>query len=393
MISAEALKAFSGFGTPFYYYDVDVLEKTLSAYASMTAKYGFSAHYAVKANCNAPILNIIRKAGLGADCVSGNEVTMALKQGFEPSRIVFAGVGKTDREIREALEAGIFCFNCESLQELSVIDSISCSLGVKARFALRMNPNIDAHTLNFISTGRNRDKFGFTEKMLPDFFALLPNLKSCEFIGLHFHIGSQITDMQCFKLLCEKAGAAVRNFAARGIRVADLNLGGGLGVDYENPEIHAIPDFEPYFRTLKAALKLPEGVKVHLEPGRSIVAQCGYLITRVLFVKDNGDRRFAIVDAGMNNLIRPALYGAHHTIVNLSSYGPCGKYDVVGPVCETSDKFAEDAVLPECGRGDFLAICSAGAYGEVMEMKYNLRDFAKAYYSDRLKEYKSNFEK
>ncbi|MCI2081647.1 MAG: diaminopimelate decarboxylase [Bacteroidales bacterium] len=392
MITKEALECFQRFRSPFYYYDMELLDKTLSEYNTQLSQYGWMAHYAVKANCDSPILRLICKAGLGADCVSGNEIKAAMKEGFDPRKIVFAGVGKTDAEIRFALEAGILCFNCESLQELSVIDSIASRLGKKARVALRINPNIDAHTNNYISTGRCIDKFGFTEKMLPRFFELFPKLTNCEFVGLHFHIGSQITDMQAFRLLCEKACAEVRIFGERGFKVTDLNLGGGLGVDYDNPEAHGIPNFTKYFETIRSSLSLPEGVRVHLEPGRSIVAQSGYLVTRVLFIKDNGERKFVIVDAGMNNLIRPALYRAKHRIMNLSSYRDCQTYDVVGPVCETSDKFATDAVLPECGRGDLLAICSAGAYGEVMEMKYNRRDFAKAYYSDRLNEYKSNID-
>lgn len=387
MITKEATDSFLRLGTPFYYYDTELLESTLEEYSSLLSEYGWKAHYAVKANCDNPILRKISDAGLGADCVSGGEIEAAIENGFRPEDIVFAGVGKTDFEIKKALEAGIGCFNCESIEELTVINAIAAAEGKSARYALRINPGIDAHTLDYISTGRSKDKFGFTEKMVKEFFDIRPTLAHCEFIGLHFHIGSQITDLKVFQILCQKASQSVRRFDQAGLKVRHLNLGGGLGIDYQNPDKNPKADFKTYFETLKDGLDIPEGVQVHLEPGRSIVAQSGYLVSRVLYVKDNGEKVFAILDAGMNNLIRPALYKARHKIINLTSANANRTYDVVGPICESSDCFAEDVTLPECRRGDLLAICSTGAYGEVMEMKYNRRNFARTHYGDEIMKY------
>ncbi len=384
MISQEAIRRFGQLSTPFYYYDVELLSKTLLEYTTLINKYGYNAHYAVKANAEPRILQIIQEAGLGADCVSGNEVKLAVESGFNPSKIVYAGVGKSDKEIKTALEAGIFSFNCESIPEIQVINDLAAGMGTCARISLRVNPNIDAHTHQYISTGRKEDKFGISPWEFEAVAELLKKLSSVELIGLHFHIGSQITDMSVFPLLCRMVEDLQKWFIDKGIEIKNLNLGGGLGIDYDNPLQHPIPQFKEYFELIHKNLIVRPEQKVHFEPGRSIVGQCGSLISRVLYVKIGREKKFVILDAGMNDLIRPALYQATHKIENLTSSGEQYLYDVVGPVCESSDKFAHDVYLPETKRGDLVALYSAGAYGQVMAMKYNQKDIAKAYYSDEL---------
>ena len=384
MISQEAIRRFAQLSTPFYYYDVELLSKTLLEYTTLINKYGYNAHYAVKANAEPRILQIIQEAGLGADCVSGNEVKLAVESGFNPSKIVYAGVGKSDKEIKMALEAGIFSFNCESIPEIQVINDLAAGMGTCARISLRVNPNIDAHTHQYISTGRKEDKFGISPWEFEAVAELLKKLLNVELIGLHFHIGSQITDMSVFPLLCRMVEDLQKWFLDRGIKIKNLNLGGGLGIDYDNPLQHPIPQFKEYFKIIHKNLIIRPNQKVHFEPGRSIVGQCGSLISRVLYVKVGKEKKFVILDAGMNDLIRPALYQATHKIENLTSSGEQYLYDVVGPVCESSDKFAHDVYLPETKRGDLVVLYSAGAYGQVMAMKYNQKDIAKAYYSDEL---------
>lgn len=384
MITKEAIKAFGSIETPFYYYDIELLNKTLQVYTSLIKKYGYSAHYALKANANPKILSIIQKAGLGADCVSGNEVAIAVKSGFPADKIVYAGVGKSDKEIKTALKAGIFSFNCESVPEIRIIDEIAASMGKIAHIALRINPDIDAHTHKYISTGRKEDKFGISPWMFNDVSELFTSCKNIRLVGLHFHVGSQIMDMGVIKLLCTRIEELQKWFIEHGYNIANLNLGGGLGVDYENPKEHPIANFEGYFDVVNKNLVVRPGQTVHFEPGRAIVAQCGHLISRVLYVKIGQRKKFAILDAGMNDLIRPALYQAHHNIENLVSDKRKMRYDVVGPVCESSDKFDSNVMLPQTKRGDLIAINTAGAYGQVMAMRYNQRDLAKAYYSDEL---------
>lgn len=384
MITTEAVKSFESIQTPFYFYDIELLEKTLELYVSLLKKYGYSAHYALKANADNKIIGIIRQAGLGADCVSGNEVALAVKAGFAPDKIVYAGVGKSDKEIKTALKAGIFSFNCESVPEIKVIDGLAGALGKKARIALRVNPDIDAHTHKYISTGRKEDKFGISPWMFESVAALLGECRNTELVGLHFHVGSQILDLGVFRLLCKRIAELQQWFTDRNIKISNLNLGGGLGVDYENPNEHPIADFENYFDIIHKNLAVRPEQRVHFEPGRAIVAQCGHLISRVLYVKIGQRRKFVILDAGMNDLIRPALYQAHHAIENLVSCKRKMRYDVVGPVCESSDKFGGNIMLPQTQRGDLIAIHTAGAYGQVMSMRYNQRDLAKAYYSDEL---------
>lgn len=384
MMTQSLIKTFETLETPFYYYNMELLEKTLQLYTTLLNKYGYTAHYALKANANDRILQLIQRYGLGADCVSGNEVDLAVKSGFSSNKIVYAGVGKSDKEIVTALENGIFSFNCESIPEIEVINEIAVKLGKKARIALRINPDIDAHTHKYISTGRKEDKFGISPWMFDDVVNVFNKSTNIELIGLHFHVGSQILDLSVFKLLCTRIEEIQQWFIGKGIKIENLNLGGGLGVDYENPDANPIANFETYFKIINENLIVREGQKVHFEPGRAIVAQCGSLISRVLYVKMGQRKKFAILDAGMNDLIRPALYQAQHLIQNITSTGRNMRYDVVGPVCESSDKFGKNILLPQTKRGDLFAIRTAGAYGQVMGMRYNQRDLAKAYYSDEI---------
>ena len=375
------LERFASIETPFYYYDMDLLRSTLSEAASVSGRYGYKVHYAVKANANSEILDEVRRAGLGVDCVSGNEIKAALRSGFDPSGIVFAGVGKTDREIVTALKAGISCFNVESSAELEVIDELAGNLGVKADIAFRVNPNVNAHTHHYITTGLEENKFGIGLWELESIIAKAEQLPNVNLEGLHFHIGSQILEMGPFRELCNRINGIQKDLEARKIAIRSINVGGGLGIDYIRPDENPVPDFESYFGTFAKYLELREGQELHFELGRALVAQCGTLITKVSYVKEGQHKKFAIVDAGMNDLIRPALYQAYHKIENLSSDGPEDRYDVVGPVCESSDCFGKEVQLPQTSRGDLLAIRSAGAYGQIMAMRYNLRDLAQAYYS------------
>jgi diaminopimelate decarboxylase len=382
MIDNITIKKFQNQPTPFYYYDLDVLKASLEVVKKESSNSGFIVHYAVKANSNPRILKIIASYGLGADCVSWNEIACAIDAGFNPSDIVFAGVGKTDKDIEAALEAGIFCFNCESIPEIEVINQLAVKNNKTARIALRINPYIEAYTHKYITTGIAESKFGINTWELKDVITRLNSLDNIKLIGMHFHIGSQITKMSVFKSLCARINELQEWFTSRNIDLEVINVGGGLGIDYEYPDNN--PLFPEYFSLLNDFIKLLPGQKLHLEPGRSITGQCGSLISRVLFIKNGKNTLFAIIDAGMTDLIRPALYQAHHKIENLTSSGSNYRYDVVGPVCESSDTFAKYIELPETIRGDLIAIRSAGAYGEVMVSKYNMRDFPGIIFSDEL---------
>ena len=360
--------------TPYYEYDLGILDRTLKSIRECTAQHSdWHVHYAIKANANPLVLKPIREYGLGIDCVSGGEIQVALDNGFNASSIVFAGVGKADWEIDLALKADIACFNVESEAELDVIAERCAVLGKTARIALRVNPDVDAHTHKNITTGKAENKFGIEIPMLLPIIRKAQQNPCFKFEGLHFHIGSQILDMEPFHLLCTKVNDLQDQLEAQGIKLDSINVGGGLGVDYENPEQNPVPDFEQYFNTFSTDLKLRPGQQLHFELGRAVVAQCGHLVTKVLYVKQGTIKKFAIVDAGFTELIRPALYGAHHKIVNLTSKGPLQKYDVVGPICESSDVFGKDEMLPETHRGDLIALLSAGAYGEAMASQYNCR--------------------
>ncbi len=369
--------------TPFYYYDTDLLTRTLNAALRKTHQYGYRMHYALKANANDKILRLISSRGLGADCVSGYEIRKALDTGFPASEIMFAGVGKADWEIELGLKAGISCFNCESVEELRVINGIAGQLGQKAPVALRINPHIDAKTHHYITTGIEENKFGINPWEWDRILDTLRESDNLIYKGLHFHIGSQITKFEVFKGLCARVNDIQRWFADRQFEPSIINVGGGLGIDYSHPD-GPLPDFDAYFEIFRRHLLLKPAQQLHFEPGRALVAQCGTLVCRVLYVKDGVNTHFAILDAGMTELIRPALYQAYHHIQNITSVGPVKKYDVVGPICESSDCFGKAVDLPETRRGDLVAIRSAGAYGETMSSAYNLREKVKTWYSDEI---------
>lgn len=373
-----------GIETPFYYYDTDLLKRTLKIVKEETKKYGFIQHYAIKANANRRILELIASEGFGADCVSGNEVKAAITAGFPASKIVFAGVGKTDKEINLALDLNIFCFNVESMPELVVLNELAAKKGKTAQVAIRINPNVDAHTHEYITTGLNENKFGFSMAHLDNAIEVLKSLKNLKLIGIHFHIGSQIEDVHTFDPLCERINELQDLFEAKGMKLENINVGGGFGIDYEDPDANPISDFQRYFELFHKGLKLRDGQVVHFELGRAIVAQCGSLVTKVTYVKHGESKTFVIVDAGMTDLIRPALYQAYHKVENISSDLPIQKYDVVGPICESSDVFVKDYELNESKRGDLLVLRSAGAYGEIMASQYNCRDIPKSYFSDKI---------
>ena len=378
------IEKFEALQTPFYYYDMKLLGETLEVVKAESGKYGYHVHYAVKANANPRILQTIAAAGLGADCVSGGEVRTALDAGFPADKVVFAGVGKADWEIDLGLDADIFCFNVESLAELEIINERAAAKGKTARIALRINPEVDAHTHAKITTGLKENKFGINLGLLGRVLDGMKQMYHVRLVGIHAHIGSQITDMSAFRNLAIRMNEIQDELEARGIQVENLNFGGGLGIDYYHPNHLPIPAFDNYFAVFKKLLQLRPGQQVHFEPGRSVVAQCGTLISRVLYVKEGEAKKFAILDAGFTDLIRPAMYDAYHRIENLSSDGEVELYDVVGPICESSDVFGKDVELNETHRGDFIALRSAGAYGEVMASQYNCRALPKAYYSDQL---------
>ena len=371
--------------TPFYYYDLDVLRATLDEVNLQSKKSDFHVHYAMKANVNESVLAVIKDAGLGADCVSGGEVEAAIKAGIAPSKVVFAGVGKADWEINSGLDNDIFCFNVESIPELEVINELAAAKGKVAKVALRINPNVSANTHHYITTGLSENKFGINMSELDKVVDLFPTLANVQLIGIHFHIGSQITDMTSFQGLCVRVNELQDYFVARNISLQHINVGGGLGINYEHPNHFPIPDFEAYFKIFRDHLTLKAGQTLHFELGRAVVAQCGSLISKVLYVKEGTSKKFAILDAGFTDLIRPALYQAYHLIENLSSDAAMEPYDIVGPICESSDTFAKEFSLNQTKRGDIIAIRSAGAYGEIMASQYNLRKLPKGYTSDQLK--------
>lgn len=361
--------------TPYYQYNLELLNQTLDLAQTHAKKYGYHIHYALKANTNDRILEIIQSKGLGADCVSGNEVKKAIEKGFSPNQIAFAGVGKSDEEIGIGLEHEIFTFNCESVEEIEVINDLAAQQNKIANIALRLNPNVDAKTHKYITTGLEENKFGINHWELENLLTKLPSLTHIKVTGLHFHIGSQITSMTPFKNLCIRVNELNHWFLERGVRIEHLNLGGGLGIDYQHPTENPIPDFELFFGVFNQFLEPQPHQEIHFELGRSLVANCGSLITKVLYVKKGVKTNFAILDAGMTELIRPALYQASHYIENLTSDSTEVEfYDVVGPICESSDCFGKKIALKQTKRGDFIKIHSTGAYGEVMVSRYNLRE-------------------
>ena len=383
MFSKKIIEKFEQTPTPFYYYDTKLLRSTLETLKKSADKYGYLVHYAVKANANADLLKIISSYGFGADCVSGNEVVFANECGFDNKKIVFAGVGKSDKEINESLDRQIFCFNCESLQELEVINSLAEKKGVVANVALRLNPGIDAHTNKCINTGLEDSKFGIDFNNMEQTVKFVLTLKNLKLIGLHFHIGSQILDLEPYRLLCQRSNEMQKKLKSMGVFLPEINLGGGLGIDYQQPDENPIPEFTKLLDLIHENLEVLPNQRVHFEFGRSVVAQCGSLISRVLYIKPAVKTNFAIVDAGFTDLIRPALYGAYHKIENLTSAETqTATYDVVGPICESTDVFISNLQLPITKRGDLIAFRSAGAYGEIMASRYNLRNLPKSYCYD-----------
>jgi len=374
------IEKFKGIETPFYYYDRKLLNDTLDTIKKELSQHqGYHLHYAIKANANIEVLREIQKAGFGVDAVSGGEIQRALDAGFDAGKIVYAGVGKADWEINLGLDAGIFCFNVESLEELNIINGLAAAKGKTAKVCFRINPNVGAHTHANITTGLAENKFGIAMEDMETAVKAAVALANIEFIGLHFHIGSQILEMGDFEALAKRINELQDRLEEQGIKVQNINVGGGLGIAYDDPDGKPIPDFKKYFDTYAKNLQLREGQQMHFELGRAVVGQMGSLITRVLYVKHAHVKQFAIVDAGMSDLIRPALYDAHHEIQNLTSTEAEETYDVVGPICESSDVFGKDEKLPACHRGDLIALRSAGAYGEIMACQYNCRKLPKAY--------------
>jgi diaminopimelate decarboxylase len=392
MLDINTIEQLDNIATPFYYYDMELFRKTLDHVAELAERHDIKVHYAIKANVERKLLELISAKGFGADCVSGNEVLHAHSCGFPAEKIVYAGVGKSDKEIHDALMLGIEAFNCESLQEIFVINEMAHIHGVKANVSVRINPDIDAHTHKYVTTGLYENKFGISQHEFDKLIEILQKSEHINFIGLHFHVGSQITRVEeVFGLECRRVNEIVRYFESKGLKVNNINLGGGLGVDYDDPDGSAIADFGTWFSTIAANIERRPDQAVHVEPGRSLVAQCATLISRVVFVKSGETKNFLIMDAGMNDLIRPALYGAYHKIENLSAsqrqfFPTFQAYDIVGPVCESSDVWGAGRLLPLSVRGDLMAIRSAGAYGQVMASRYNMKDLAPAVFSDALDE-------
>lgn len=381
-ISADKFKDIR---TPFYYYDTEILQQTLDAIKKEIGdKPNYHLHYAVKANANPKVLKQISQAGFGADCVSGGEIRASLAAGFPAKEIVYAGVGKSGWEINLGLDADIAYFNVESIAELEVINDLAAQKQKVARVSFRINPNVGAHTHANITTGLAENKFGIAMEDMEKVIGIAAKMEHVQFIGLHFHIGSQILEMEDFEALCARINELQDRLEQEGIRVENINVGGGLGIDYQAPDAHPIPDFKAYFETYEKNLKLREGQHLHFELGRAVVGQCGSLITRVLYVKQATVKQFAIVDAGMTDLLRPALYQAYHQIDNLTSEEPEEVYDVVGPICESSDVFAKEYKLNKCHRGDLIALRSAGAYGEIMASQYNCRELPQGYTTEDL---------
>ena len=392
MLDINTIDKLDRVATPFYYYDMDLFRKTVDHVAVLANEHNIKVHYAVKANVERRLLEYISSKGFGADCVSGNEVLHAHDCGFPADQIVYAGVGKTDKEIYNALKLGIEAFNCESLQEIFVINEMARVYGLKANVSVRINPDIDAHTHKYVTTGLYENKFGISQHEFDKLIDIIKKSEHINFYGLHFHIGSQITRVaEVFALECKRVNEIVAYFERNGLKVDNINLGGGLGVDYDDPDENAIADFKTWFNTISENIIRREDQSVHVEPGRSLVAQCATLISRVLFVKSGETKNFLIMDAGMNDLIRPALYGAYHKIENLSAaqrtFFPTHQaYDIVGPVCESSDVWGAGRLLPLSVRGDLMAIRSTGAYGQVMASRYNMKDLAPSVFSDAIDE-------
>lgn len=368
--------------TPYYYYDIEGLTNHLDMILTLSKKYNINIHYALKANSNKRLLNVISSFGVGADCVSGNEIKRALKNGFRSKDIVFAGVGKKDNEINFALDHSISEINVESLDELHVIHQLAHKKGKITQVAIRINPGIDVKTHKHITTGAEYSKFGIQKEDIPEAISLLKTSEYLHFVGLHFHLGSQINSFGAYLLLCEVINKNVLLFEENSLIVRSINVGGGLGINYENPDENQYHIFDKFFRVFKYGIKDSERFQLKCELGRSIVGNFGEIVTSVLYKKPLNGHELLIVDASMTELIRPALYNAFHKIESFSNKESNKEYTIAGPICESSDIFGNKVLLPESSRGDLLRIRSCGAYAESMASNYNLRPIAKSYYSD-----------
>ena len=385
MLSRQVADKLAKYETPFYLYDIGLLNQTLESLMSIASKYDYKIHYAIKANYDARLLQIIRKYGVGIDCASGNEVRCAIEAGFDPKSIVYAGVGKRDKEIRYAIEQNILAINCESIEEIDLVNELAAEAGKVVNIALRVNPDIDPKTNHCIDTGQADSKFGISYEEILSSVEHIRSLKNVLVIGMHIHIGSQIRELHVFENMCNKVNVIVENLTSLGFELEFVDVGGGLGVNYDMPENEPIPNFASVFAIIKQHLKVGNR-EVYFEFGRSIVAQCGELITKVLYNKTTATgRRLVIVDGSMTELIRPALYGSYHNIENITSEADQRlKYTIVGTACESTDVFDENVSLPITKRGDLLTIKSAGAYGMSMASRYNQHDLPAAVYSDEL---------
>ena len=353
MLSRQIAQKLRGYETPFYLYDTALLRQTLESVVYESKKYGYKVHYAIKANYDDHLLAIIREYGLGIDCASGNELRKAVEAGFDPKGIVYAGVGKRDKELRYAIGQEIMAINCESIEELELVDRLAGEAGKKTDVALRINPDIDPKTNHCIDTGQADSKFGISYEEVLEHAKEIKSLKHINIVGIHLHIGSQIRELHVFENMCNKVNVIVENLEKLGFSFRFVDVDG----------------------------------EVHFEFGRSIVAECGELITTVLFNKTTATgRKLVIVDASMTELIRPALYGSYHNIENITSEDEVReKYTIVGTACESTDVFDENVTLRKTRRGDLLTLKSAGAYGMSMASRYNLHDLPGAVYSDEIR--------
>ena len=371
------------FGTPLYVYSRNQIVQNFRTISAPLASVDHVVCYALKANANPTILKILAEEGAGADVVSGGELYLALKAGFSPEKIAFAGVGKREDEIEFALKSGIFSFNVESTQELQLVSLVALRLQTKARIALRVNPDIDAQSHPYITTGLKQNKFGISAEEAFKIFQHATTLPGIEVIGVHTHIGSQITKVEPFVDAAAFVAGLVLKLREAGVQIHHIDFGGGFGVQYASALNHeglpvedanAIPP--PLNQFVEAVLPTlrSTGCSIWIEPGRSIVADAGVLLTQVLYTKENGTKKFVVVDAGMNDLLRPSLYNAHHQIVPLKidTYEQ-EKVDIVGPICETGDFFARDRMLSKVKRNDYLSVMTAGAYGFCTTSNYNAR--------------------
>lgn len=367
-------------GTPLYLYSKSMIIDNFKAMDAAFASVPHTICYAMKANSNFQILKLMASLGSGGDVVSGGELFLAQKAGIPADKIVYAGVGKTDAEIKYAIESGILAFNVESAQELEVIDQVAQQMSKKALVAIRINPDIDVHGHPYISTGKSINKFGIDIDVALDVFLAAHRMKGIEIVGVHCHIGSQILNLEYYIAAAKKLFDFVKKLADHGIAIQHVDIGGGLGVHYPDiiPEAaekkgEAVPSAAQLAQKVIDVLK-PLNCEILFEPGRSIIGETAALITQVLYVKKSRDKNFIIVDAGMNDLIRPSLYDAYHQVVPLQKHeGVLEKSDVVGPICETGDFLAKDRNLPAVQRGDYLAVMTAGAYGYSLSSNYNSR--------------------